>query len=157
MAVRYVRDILHDELTQALDTGLVPATFIVVKKGDLLGNSEGWDSAKSPGVIVEAPALQSVEPVTTNLSKFSYQVTIRIHDSNVTPATAEDSVSEFECAIRTTIQAMSSTALTRIGWCHGTAKFDTVGWIKSGQDTMYMMSVTFDSLHAASSAFVDVA
>lgn len=159
MAVKYVRELLSDEILLALAGLKKPATggiFTIIKKGELLGNQESFDSRNSPSVIVMWPELVSVTPVTQETSHSIYAVDIFVHDSNVDPTNAEKKASEYECKIRVALASYTSAALSRTGYgCGNNISFESTGWTRRGQDTMYQMTATFD-LYVPATQLVNV-
>ena len=143
VATRWVRDILHDEMITALSTMVSDGVVAVVKKGSLLGKREPFDSAAGPAVVVEAPLMLNMRPVTQETSEFSYQVEIDLHDAQCDPATADDNTSHYECALRIALANYDSAAMDAIGWCKNTAEIESAGWQVRGQATVYHWQVTF--------------
>lgn len=159
MGVKYVRELLHDEILLALATITKPTlgyTFTVCKRGSLLGNQEPFDSKHAPGIIVESPTMQSCTPVTKETSNMIYQVGIFIHDARDGGEAAEDKASEYECKIRVALSTYSSVALNRTGYgCGNNITMESVGWLKRGQNTLYQINATFD-LYVPANALVQV-
>jgi len=159
MAIKYVREILLEEVLLALATITSPTvgyTFNIAKRGSLMGNREPFDSAHSPSIIVESPRLQLCTPVTKETSNMVYAVDMFIHDSQFNPETAEQKASEYECKVRVALCSYSSQTLTKTGYgCGNNIEFESTGWLRRGQNTIYQISATYD-LYVPANALVNV-
>lgn len=137
MAIKYVKQLIQDEVLIALKAGLSKDYFNVIKADDMAGSRESVDSKQTPILIVSMPEESNISPLSDNISEAQYDVYFTIHLGVLDQHKMEQALSEATDRIRVDLCDYYSDNLRRLSWCRNNITFSEIAPERKGQSSMY--------------------